>query len=357
MFFQLHHENKIGYKSLTDSDLGRSSSHQTHIGLFDDILTFLPNSIEIPDAMVIYNGNIEFLTANFDRIERANGQFNSPKIKTGGRYTVSVVSFIRDKARDFPADTQWFLFWFGLESNQPVFFVFNDKSDAYNDIMHLGVDLSTGVKDRLEPQDGAFAGLLNYLETIVNQSGETFAEELEVAAQINERISKKYNNPYRTYDIEKAQKIFSHIGREGEELVDKYFSEQLARGIIQHYDWKNKEKESGLPYDFCVEQLDGDLIYLDVKTTNYSFEQRMIFSNREIEFAESCPKYHIYRVYKKDESRCLKICRDGRNLFSQIHGKTVAYENSISGMADVESVKLAVQPNNVLLKFGNEEVL
>ena len=89
----------LGYKALTDSDLGRSSSHQTHIGLFDDILTFLPNSIEIPDAMVIYNGNIEFLTANFDRIERANGQFNSPKIKTGGRYTVSVDVYKRQHLR------------------------------------------------------------------------------------------------------------------------------------------------------------------------------------------------------------------------------------------------------------------
>lgn len=357
MFFKLHNENKIGYKALTDSDLGRSNSHQTHIGLFDDILTFLPDSIEIPDAMVIYDETIELLTVNFDRIERANGDFNSPKIKTGGRNTVSVVSFIRDKAKEFSSDTKWFLFWFGLESTQPVFFVFNDKSSSYNAIMQLGIDLSTGVKKRLTSSDKTFAGLLNYLESIVNHSSETFAEELEVAAQINERISKKYNNPYRTYDIEKAKKIFSDIGREGEELVNKYFSEQLARGIIQHYDWKNKEKESGLPFDFCVEKLDGGLVYLDVKTTNYSFEQKMIFSSQEVEFAESCPQYHIYRVYKKDESRYLKICRDGKILFSHIHSKTVTYKNSISCMADVESVKFAIHPDNILLKFGNEEVL
>jgi len=358
MFFKLHHEKKIGYKSLTDSDLGRSNSHQTHIGLFDDILTFLPNSIEISDAMVIYNDSIELLTANFDRIERANGQFNSPKIKTGGRNTVSVVSFIRDKAREFSVDTQWFLFWFGLESNQPVFFIFNDKSNAFTNISDLGVKLSKGIKDRLEPDNDAFDELLNYLETIVNKSGKTFAEELEVAAQINERTSKKYKNPYREYDIDRAQKIFHRIGREGEELVNKYFAEQLKLGVIQHYDWINKDKESGLPYDFRVEQLDGDLIYLDVKTTNYSFEQKMIFSNREIEFADSCSnKYHIYRVYKKDEGRCLKICRNGKALLSQIHVKTTDFENAMLGMADVESVKLAVQPNNAILKFGNEETL
>lgn len=358
MFFKLHHEKKIGYKALTDADLGRSDSHQTHIGLFDDILTFLPNSIEVSDSMVIYNNNIELLVSNFDRIERANGQFNSPKIKTGGRNTVSVVSFIRDKAKEFTSETQWYLFWFGLESKQPVFFVFNDHSKEYEDITALGIKLNKGVKNRLEPQNDTFEELLNYLETIVNKSGKTFAEELEVAAQINERKSKKYKNPYRKYDIDKAQKIFRCIGREGEELVDKYFAEQLRLGVIQHYDWINKDEESGFPYDFRVEQLDGELIYLDVKTTNYSFEQKMIFSNREIEFADSCSnKYHIYRVYKKGEDRYLKICRNGKTLLSQIRMKTTDFENTVLGMADVESVKLAVKPNNTILKFGNEENL
>ena len=42
MFFELHEENKIGYKELSDADLGRAAtSHQTHIGLFDDAYHFL----------------------------------------------------------------------------------------------------------------------------------------------------------------------------------------------------------------------------------------------------------------------------------------------------------------------------
>ena len=55
MFFTIHNEQKIGYKCLTDADLGRRhTSHQTHIGLFDDVLTFLPNNAELDDAMLIY---------------------------------------------------------------------------------------------------------------------------------------------------------------------------------------------------------------------------------------------------------------------------------------------------------------
>lgn len=44
-FFKLNPEKRIGYKKLSAADLGLSStSHQTHIGLFDNMLTFLPNA-------------------------------------------------------------------------------------------------------------------------------------------------------------------------------------------------------------------------------------------------------------------------------------------------------------------------
>ena len=36
MFFTLHPERKIGYKKLSEADLGLSlDSHQTHIGLYE----------------------------------------------------------------------------------------------------------------------------------------------------------------------------------------------------------------------------------------------------------------------------------------------------------------------------------
>lgn len=70
-FFKLHSERIIGFKALTDADLGKSiTSHQTHIGLFDDVLTFLPNQPIIQDdAMLIYNSQAYILSLNFDRIE------------------------------------------------------------------------------------------------------------------------------------------------------------------------------------------------------------------------------------------------------------------------------------------------
>lgn len=351
MFFGLHKENRIGYKQLTDADLGRSStSNQTHIGLFEDVFTFLPNEIEIDDAMVIFDGNVERMPLNFNRIENPDHTFRSPKIKTGGRDTVGVVTFIRDRARDYSNQTAWYLFWFGLESEQPVFFLFNNTSKTYFDMISLGFNLKENVKGRLKPENAIYVTLLDYLKTIVNKSGQAIAEELEVIAQTNDKAT--FN--YRTYDIKKAQKIFSEIGRAGEELINQYFSDQLEKKRITYYEWKNKETESSLPYDFFVETLQNEIVYLDVKTTNYEFGQKMIFSSQEIKFVDKCPnKYCIYRVYG-DEKKYLKICNNAKSLFSSIYRETINFESSLNEMATVESVKMAISPLQKVLVFGDE---
>lgn len=365
MFFKLHDEKRIGCKFLTDADLGRAnSSHQSHIGLYDEILTFLPNSANIDDALVVYNGNVEFLTANFGRIQNPDGSYRSPNIKTGGRNVVSVVSFIKDTAKSMSDNLKWYLFWFGLESEQLVFMFFNNQSETFKDICSLGIDLNELPYSRsktgkiLYETDTAFSKILSYLEEIVNKSGKNIAAELEVAAQTNEKISRKYRKTYKNFDIEKARSVFSRVGREGEELVDKYFANQLKANTIQHYDWKNRDGESGLPYDFTVETLTGELLYLDVKTTSYAFEQKMIFSSQEIEFVDNCEhKYYIYRVYNNDEKKYLRICKNAKTLFSPIHSKTIQFEDEIRDMAGIEAVKMAILPLHKSLEFGNEIAL
>lgn len=358
MFFELHNENRIGYKQLTNADLGRSQrSNQTHIGLFDDVLTFLPNTIEISDAMVIFNDCVEVLSVSFDRIKNPNNTYRSPKIKTGGRDVVSVVSFIRDKAKEYSNNELWYLFWFGLKSEQPVFFLFNKSSSTYEDIVNLGIALDDKVKSRLRPEDLTYSAILEYLETIVNKSGKAIVEELEVVVQTNEKAKQNY----RTYDINKAREIFAGIGRNGEELVDAYFSEQLRKNLIAHYDWKNRDKESALPYDFTVETLDGELFYLDVKTTNYGFQQKMIFSSQEIEFVNDCRnKYYIYRVYTDENDKSvkyLKTCDNAKDLFVPIQNKTVRLKSELNEMADIETIKFAVMPLHKSLVFSTEIIL
>lgn len=355
MFFELHDENRIGYKALTDPDLGRSpTSHQTHIGLFDDVLTYLPNHIEIYDAMMIYNDVIETMFVYFGRIETPQHTFRSPNIKTGGRGTISVVSFIREKSLQFSDDTNWFLFWFGLKSDQPVFFLFNDKSSTYTDIVSLGIELNPTIKARLKKEDHHYSELLNYLQNVVNRSGFEAVRELELIAQTDMPSVPQY----RKYDIERARELFQNIGREGEELINRYFFEQRQKHYIQSYKWMNETAESGQPYDFYFQRNDGDIVYLDVKTTRYGFEQKMIFSNQEIKFVTNSDfKYHIYRVYGDNTKKFLKICDNAKNLFTSINGKTNDFENSLCNMASIENVKMAIQPTQNQLSFGNEIIL
>ena len=357
MFFELHSEQRIGYKEMTNPDLGRkSTSHQTHIGLFDDVLTFLPNNIEINDCMMIYNKSVEFLSLNFDRIENPDGSFRIPKIRAGGRDVISIVTFIRDRVKDYSTDTKWYLFWFGLKSEQPVFFLFNNLSDTYGEILDLGVDLPHGVKGRITSEDSRYFALLKYLENAVNNTGFELVQELEVVAQTNEpTLTKKY----REYDIKKARELFAKIGKEGEVLVDRYFEEQKRKGLIANYKWLNEEKECGLPYDFYFETLAGEIIYLDVKTTNYKFAQKMVFSSQEIGFATSnSNKYCIYRVFYNDNGeRCLKICTNTKDLFILIQEKTNNYQKELIDLASIETIKMAILPIHKLLSFSQSIVL
>lgn len=343
MFFELHEENRIGYKELSDADLGRAEkSKQTHIGLFDDVLTFLPNSSTVKDAMVIYNNKAEILPLHFDRIQNPDGSYRSPKIRAGARKGESVLSFIRETVKATSPDGTWYLFWFGLKSGQPVFLIFERGTKIYSDLCDFGINLKLGIKSRLQSKDSAFFDLLDYLERMVNVSGIEYAEELELMAQ----TEKKKGRYIRKYDFSKAQARSAKIGREGERLVDIFFQEQKRKGYISDYSWVNENGESGLAYDFVVYKSDDDPFYLDVKTTDYRFEQKMIFSSQEIEFASDYREnYYVYRVYC-DESgeRYLRICCDVDGLFCTINSTTNEYKAAMDEFAHVQTVKLAVSP-------------
>ena len=343
MFFELHDENRIGYKELSDADLGRAEkSHQTHIGLFDDVLTFLSNSAIVKDAMVIYNNKADILPLHFDRIQNPDGSFRSPKIRAGVNTDESVLSVIRNTVRRTSPVGSWYLFWFGLKSCQPVFLIFEKDSQTYRDFCDFGIVLSEKVKSRLTPVHHSFSDLINYLERMVNVSGVEYAEELELMAL----TEKKKGRSVRKYNFAKAQARSAKIGYEGERLIDLFFENQKQSGRIADYTWMNKDGESGLAYDFEVNRLDGGTFYLDVKTTDYRFEQKMIFSSQEIEFASDYrDNYYVYRVYcDEDGARFLKICCDANGLFRTINSTTTEYKAAVDEFAHVQTVKLAVSP-------------
>lgn len=356
IFFTLHKEGKIGYKLLSPADLGLSDkSHQTHIGLFDDVLTFLANNAEC-DAMLIYNNTvIDDLSLAFDRIENPNHTFRSPKIRMGGKGLVTVVAAIRDIVKkNGGLKDKWYLIWFGLENELPVFFLFNEKSQAFEDVKKIGLDLGArNEKGRITEKDSIFKKLVSYLQGVVNKTNLDYFEKLEVAAQ-----SGNENKKIRTYDFLKAKEISEKIGREGEEIINQYFEICKSKGIISSFTWYNKDKESGCQYDFHIELPNGNVVYLDVKTTSYLFSQKIIFSDSEIDFAckgETQCSYNIYRVYRNNLGEfCLRICQNPSSLFSEIEKAVADFTNELKKVADLETAKISILPSSKELSFDNE---
>ncbi len=95
MIYRLHDEGMIGFKKLSDADLGiGNGSHQTHIGLYEDVLTFLSNPAYIDNAALIYNGHICELPVELNKITNLDGTVRSPKIKSnyGGNGKILTVT-------------------------------------------------------------------------------------------------------------------------------------------------------------------------------------------------------------------------------------------------------------------------
>ena len=128
---RLYKEYSIGVKKLSDADLGwdSSASSQTHIGLSEQVFTFLPNTPEQRDGILIYNRSCSFVECAFSKI----GNIRSTKVdSTTSNPVKSLVRQIRNIASD--TNLGWVLVWFSLENQTPVFWLINNQSDDYNSI-------------------------------------------------------------------------------------------------------------------------------------------------------------------------------------------------------------------------------
>lgn len=360
MFFNLHQQTKIGYKLLTDADLGRgTSSHQTHIGLFEDTLNFITNFQQQSFAQFIYNDSLKELLSFLDPIQNPDWSYRSPKIRSanewdlniGGIRINSVVREIREITRK-EENNEWYLFWFGLDNEDLVFFLVRKDSQNYIDIAHIIGELDN--RGVIERNNANFNQIINFLNEKVNDLNIEYEEELEVVAQTGEISIKKRRNP-RTYDIEKAKAIFKEIGKKGEELVNNYLEQSKKRDEISDFKWMNKDKESGMPYDFEITKNNGEIFYTDVKSTSYKFEQKMIFSWQEFLFINQNDNYLIHRVFDLKELPKLKICNNVKKLSNKFVSNLDSFSSDVwSYGLKINSVKVEVPPIIEHLTFDNE---
>lgn len=127
----LYKEYTIGVKMLSDAELNRESSPsgQTHIGLSEKVLSYLPNTPIQQEGILVVNQSCSFVECAFSKIK----DNRSTKVDSLTTNPVkSVVKQIRNIASN--AENHWYLVWFALENQTPVFWLLNDKSEDYEDL-------------------------------------------------------------------------------------------------------------------------------------------------------------------------------------------------------------------------------
>lgn len=353
MFFTLQSEHKIGYKKLSEADLGlNDTSHQTHIGLYGqkDMLSFLRNE-DSTNAILIYNNYCDILPCDFDRIENPDGSFRSPKIRLGSADENTVVRKIREFASQNPKRT-YYLIWFGLDNNELLFWLLDDSSTDYAKIKNFFPTDNT-VYDEAEIN---FTPVINFIESKIDELSIGLQEDLEIIGQ-----TMSISDKYKAFDVEKAQKRFKEIGRKGEELINDYLEKQKQARKIVSFEWVNKSRESGKPFDFIVCPSSSEEKFVDVKSTQFKFEQPLLFSDSEIRFIKTISesKYSVFRVYSlRDELKKFRKCCQCYDYMSNLDIKIETFSNDIqTASAKVRDIKIAIEPTKTAFRQISEDIL
>jgi len=89
MFFNLHTNATIGYKLLSDADLGISRGNTTHIGLLTDSFNFLTGYHQESSSQLIYNETTTEVIAFLDLV-------TSPKLKVCNNIEAISHNFVKN---------------------------------------------------------------------------------------------------------------------------------------------------------------------------------------------------------------------------------------------------------------------
>jgi hypothetical protein len=354
---------KIGIKKLTDADLGSPTSNQTHIGLYEGTLSHLKHERKSYISQLIYNNNSYegFLFLKFINNNRSPA-INMGSISEQNDLPLNVVS-IGKQIRDF-ANTDrkinWYLIWFSLDNEELVTILLNQNSKELKELKLLGIDLCN-ISDRgllIEYKDIKNKSFLKFLNNLVNNVNEQYAEELEIISQTGEQQLISRVIP-RIRDILKANKLFKETGDKGEEFLYKYFENLKRKGEIKKFKWMNQSMEVGLPYDFEITNKDNSIVYSDAKSTSYKFELPIILSSGELNFInENKQKYLIHRIYSINDIPKLRVCDNIYSVTDIFIPNYKILDQSLSNeQLKIKEFKLAVPTNLDILKFNNEIIL
>lgn len=340
MFFEVHSEKKIGIKKLSLNDLGlKETGHQTHIGLYQHVLDFLPDNHVEKAAILIYDDYCEILNCDYGKISRSTGKIEAPNIKSASRNEMTIVNQIRTFASK-KQGCEWYLVWFGLQSEELVFWLIASDSTDYQCARKI-FPTPNKVYDE---HSISFSLAIEFLEKKVNGVSVKLQEDIEVASQTGRQIRK-----YKKQDLEKANLLFKQVGYSGEQLIAKYLEKQKSVHAISSYRWMNANVESGAPFDFIIDEGLEAENFVDVKSTRFDFNQYLYYSDEEIAFVNRLnedKKYSVYRVFGMDDyQKKFRVCANCMSYVSTVNANITELSCKMKKIQTIfQSIKIGVRP-------------
>nr|WP_319475106.1 hypothetical protein [uncultured Sphaerochaeta sp.] len=347
--FKVHTENTIGIKKLTNADLGIGKSHQTHIGLYNDVLTFIDDHTSSENGLFFSNGSYEIVDIYFDRITNPDGTTRSPKFRLGTS-EFSLVNRIRSIIQEVP-EIKWYLIWLGTDSGKIITALFSDEDSLFSKLNELeGESLLDSLKvisPKNQHYDEIILQIQNYIISILKQ-------DIEI-------IIKKIQQQQMLGSIERTlDSIFN--------LTD--FTSLLQQKAIEHLSvFLDRKKQAGQITDFEILRI-GANKYANfckmiinnkvernvlLKISLFEEPQEFFLTSDELTMIQKSGDFGIFSFSNIDEKSCeLRVCSSMKVVMSHLSNYQVDYNLLYSAIANSISMEnLVLKVKTSILIFGD----
>ena len=349
----LFNEYAIGVKRLSDAELNRESSPsgQTHIGLSEKVLTFLPNTPKEIEGILIFNKSCSMVECAFSKI----GNKRSTKIDSQTTNPIkSVVRQIRNIAAD--ESFNWYLIWFALENQTPVFWLFNNNSEDYKELSSI-IDLETAFKV-YKCSDDAFFKILTIVRSF---------------PKFESLVSSKYNftEGNRLIAASKEHRTFVHL------CLDYFRAQNCLDRMVPFFSTTEQNapiKVASKDHNF---QLTNMFMFSDISeiTKRNSTQQgrrwytdAFIVQNRELYlYVDWYPGKDkdgkVVQLMIPDFNKFVSVCFGDKYVYRNAQGIHQMWlindpENvsRVDNKKENESLERSVEDNNTALSFQNNTI-
>jgi len=346
--FKVHAENTIGIKKLTDADLGAGKSHQTHIGLYSDVLTFLPDHAHAEKGLLIHDINYEFVEVYFDRITNPDGTTRSPKFRLGTS-EFSLVNRIRYVVQETP-EKEWFLIWFGTDLGKIITVLFTKEYNLFNQLKdYMGDFFLDSVKvlsPKIQQYEEIVLLLQNYIIPILKPDLEMNINKIQMQRMLDQK-GRDLDNIFNLTDFS------SYLQQIAIEHLSVFLESKKQKGQI--IDFEILPIGANKNANYCKMIINNKVVRnILLKISMFDEPEEISLTLDELIMLQEMGNLGIFCLYNIDEQSCgLRVCSSMKSVLNLLSSHQVIFrllDCSITDMVSIENLVLKVKTS--LLIFG-----